>query len=109
MGGGVAGVGRTILGNQMAFHHVRTGGRAVYATLLSESHGRLLAFMQQMSFFDRAAVGSTLTYLNGYGAVEKEGLTGLVKLLRGIVRESRASLLVLDGMMTASSLAESEV
>jgi circadian clock protein KaiC len=106
---GVPGVGKTILGNQLAFHHVRAGGRAIYATLLSESHGRLLAFMQTMSFFDRGAIGTKLQYLNGYGAVESEGLPGLLKLLRGIVRESRASLLVVDGMITASALAESEV
>lgn len=106
---GIPGVGKTILGNQLAFHHVREGGRALYATLLSESHGRLLAFMQTMSFFDRAAVGSGLTYLNGYGAIEKEGLPGLLKLIRGIVRESKASLLVVDGMITASALAESEI
>jgi circadian clock protein KaiC len=106
---GVPGVGKTVLGNQLAFHHVRAGGRALYATLLSESHGRLLAFMQTMSFFDRAAVGSGVTYLNGYGAIEKEGLPGLLKLIRGIVRESKASLLVVDGMITASAIAQSEI
>lgn len=106
---GVPGVGKTILGNHLAFNHVRAGGRAVYATLLSESHGRLLAFMQTMSFFDRAAIGTKLQYLNGYGAIEKEGLPGLLKLIRGIVRESQATLLVVDGMITASAIAESEV
>jgi circadian clock protein KaiC len=106
---GVPGVGKTILGNQLAFNHVRSGGRAVYATLLSESHGRLLAFMQTMSFFHRAAVGASLKYLSGYSAIEKEGLPGLLKLLRGIVREGNASLLVVDGMITASALAESAI
>lgn len=106
---GVPGVGKTILGNQLAFNHVRGGGRAIYATLLSESHGRLLAFMQTMSFFDRAAIGASLKYLNGYAAIEQEGLAGLLKLIRQIVRESKASLLVVDGMITASALAESEV
>lgn len=106
---GVPGVGKTILGNHLAFNHVRSGGRAVYATLLSESHGRLLAFLQTMSFYDRDAVGDRLKYLNGYAAIEKEGLPGLLKLIRGIVRESKATLLVVDGMITASALAESEV
>jgi circadian clock protein KaiC len=106
---GVPGVGKTILGNQLAFNHVRGGGRAVYATLLSESHGRLLAFMQTMSFFDRAVVGKALQYLNGYAAIETEGLPGLLKLIRGIVRDRQATLLVVDGMITASALAGSEV
>ncbi|HET8541762.1 MAG TPA: ATPase domain-containing protein [Anaeromyxobacter sp.] len=106
---GVPGVGKTVLGNQLAFHHVRSGGRAVYATLLSESHGRLLAFMQAMSFFDRGAVGKTIQYLNGYSAIEREGLPGLLKLIRGIVRDGKATLLVIDGMITASAVAGSEI
>ena len=106
---GMPGVGKTILGNQLAFHHVRSGGRAVYVTLLSETHGRLLAFMQTMSFFDGSVVGDALRYLNGYTAVEAEGLPGLLRLIRQVVRESKASLLVVDGMMTAASIARSDV
>ena len=106
---GLPGAGKTILGNHFAFHHARSGGRAVYVTLLSETHGRLLAFLQTMSFFDGDAVGSTLRYLNGYTAVESEGLPGLLKLVRQIVRESKASLLVIDGMITAATIANSEV
>jgi circadian clock protein KaiC len=106
---GVPGVGKTTLGNHLAFEHVRTGGRAVYATLLSESHGRLLAFLQAFSFFEPAAVGRSLQYLNGYGAIEKEGLTGFLKLVRTIVRDARATLLVVDGMMTAATIAHSEL
>ena len=106
---GLPGAGKTILGNHFAFHHARTGGRVVYVTLLSETHGRLLAFLQTMSFFDAGAVGSTLRYLNGYAAVESEGLPGLLKLVRQIVRESRATLLVIDGMITAAAIASSEV
>ena len=106
---GLPGAGKTILGHHFAFHHARTGGRAVYVTLLSETHGRLLAFLQTMSFFDANAVGSTLRYLNGYTAVESEGLPGLLKLVRQIVRESKATLLLIDGMITAANIASSEV
>jgi circadian clock protein KaiC len=106
---GMPGVGKTILGNQLAFHHARSGGRAVYVTLLSETHGRLLAFLQTMSFFDGSVLGDALRYLNGYTAVEAEGLPGLLRLVRQVVRESKASLLVVDGMMTAASIARSDV
>src|SRR5919205_2519256 len=106
---GVPGVGKTTLGNHLAFEHVRAGGRAVYATLLSESHGRLLAFLQAFSFFDAAVVGQSLQYLNGYAAIEKEGLAGFLKLVRTIVRDARATLLVVDGMMTAATIAHSEL
>jgi len=40
------------------------GGRVVFATLLSETHGRLLAFLQNMAFYDAAAVGDAIAYVN---------------------------------------------
>ena len=33
------GIGKTIFGNQLCFAHARRGGRAVYCTLLAETHG----------------------------------------------------------------------
>ena len=35
---GPPGAGKTILANQACFHHASEGGRAVYITLLAESH-----------------------------------------------------------------------
>ena len=39
---GDPGSGKTILGNQLCFNHVSRGGRAVFMTLLAESHARML-------------------------------------------------------------------
>jgi len=105
---GRPGTGKTIFGNQLAFHHVRGGGRVAYCTLLSETHGRLLAFLQSMTFFDVAAVGEAITYMNGYSATEADGLLGLLQVVRGAVREQRASLVVIDGMVTAAAAAPSD-
>ena len=35
---GPPGSGKTILGNQLCFNHIASGGRAIYITLLAESH-----------------------------------------------------------------------
>jgi circadian clock protein KaiC len=53
---GRPGAGKTILSNQLAFAHVRSGGRAVYATLLAETHARLIAQMRSLSFFDEKVI-----------------------------------------------------
>ena len=106
---GSPGSGKTILANQICYHHVRGGGRAVYITLLSETHGRMLAQMEAMSFFDRSAVGNTIHYLNAFSAIESEGLAGLLELLRGVVRDHGADLLVLDGLMTAGLMSPSKI
>lgn len=106
---GQPGVGKTICANQIAFHHVANGGRALYVTLLAETHGRMIGQMQSLDFFDPTALGDALTFLNGFTAIESEGLSGLLNLLRSAVRQQRASLLVLDGMITAGALAKSGV
>src|SRR6185436_20888369 len=63
---GRPGAGKTILDNQICFAHTQLGERALFVTLLSETHGRMLANLQSLRFFDPARVGTTLQYLNGY-------------------------------------------
>lgn len=106
---GPPGTGKTILGNQICFHHVGTGGRAVYVTLLAESHGRMIAHLRSLRFFDPTPIAEQLTYVSGYRTLEREGIGGLLDLLRKQVREHRASLLVLDGLVSAEAFAESEL
>lgn len=106
---GRPGSGKTTAANQICYHHARQGGRAVYVTLLAETHGRMLTQMHAMSFYDPSVVGAAVTYTNGFTALESEGLEGLLRLLRSAVREQKASLLVLDGIVTASALARSSI
>lgn len=106
---GSPGTGKTTFANQVGFGHVASGGRALYVTLLSETHARMLFQMREMSFFDPKAVGQSLLYVNGFSSIEAEGLDGLLKLVRRAVRDHRADLLVLDGMVTAGTLAHSGV
>jgi circadian clock protein KaiC len=103
------GTGKTILGNQICFRHVATGGRAIVVTLLTESHSRMIAQLESLAFFDPAIIGASLSYVTGYKALEAEGLKGLLALLRDVVREHRATFLMIDGLVTAGSMAESEI
>jgi circadian clock protein KaiC len=104
---GPPGIGKTILGNQTCFNHAAAGGRALYVTLLAETHAQMLSYMRGLSFYDHAVVGDKLRYLSAYKVIEEEGLDGLLKLLRTCVREQRCGLLVIDGVMTAESMASS--
>src|SRR5215212_5191368 len=102
---GPPGAGKTILGNQLCFHHVASGGRAVFITLLTESHSRMLAHLGTLSFFDPAPIGSSLQYLSGYSVLLSEGLAGLLKLLRTVIRDQAATMLVLDGLTNVEAVA----
>jgi circadian clock protein KaiC len=104
---GRPGAGKTVLGNQVAFHHVANQGRALYVTLLSETHDRMLANLRSFSFFREDCIGKSLSYVSGYGPTQKQKLDGLLTFLRQSVRAHGANLLVIDGMVMAESQAPS--
>ena len=104
---GPPGSGKTILANQLCFHRVAAGDRAIYLTMLSETHTRLLAHLRSLAFFAEAPIGDTLVYFSGFRTLETEGVSGLTNLLRRAVRDHQASILVLDGLAVVETLAES--
>jgi circadian clock protein KaiC len=106
---GPPGSGKTIFGNQVCFAHARRGGRAVFCTLLAETHGRMIANISKLSFFDERYVGNAITYVEGFSSLESSGLEGALKLLRDTVRERQAKLLIIDGTVTAARMSPSDV
>jgi circadian clock protein KaiC len=98
---GPPGGGKTILANQVCFNHAAAGGHAVYVTLLAESHSRMFAHLRRMAFFNEAAIPDRVYYIGGYSALEAEGLGALVTLIRGAIQKHNATLLVVDGLISA--------
>ena len=105
---GEPGTGKTILGNQFCFNHVAAGHRAVYVTLLAETHDRMMQHMQIMSFFDSSRIPDGLYYVNGFSVLEEDGLKGFINLLRHEIRTHDATLLILDGLIATEESSESE-
>jgi circadian clock protein KaiC len=104
---GLPGTGKTTLGNQLAFNHAAAGGRAVVATLLTETHDLMLANLAGFRFFDPALVGERVTYLNLFDALEREGLEGVIGAIRQLTRETGATLLIVDGATVFEDMAVS--
>jgi circadian clock protein KaiC len=106
---GMPGAGKTVLGNQVCFHHVSQGGRALYVTLLAESHTRMISNLRPMSFFDASRVSDALVYMSAYSVLEEGGLDALLELIRKEVKAQKASLLILDGLVAAEEVAPTEL
>jgi circadian clock protein KaiC len=106
---GTPGTGKTIIANQFGFHHVGKGGRALYVSLLSESHSRLFGHLKPMGFFREERISESFNFVSAYHVLEKEGLDGLLKTLAQTVRQYRADLLFIDGVASAEDLARSNV
>lgn len=105
---GPPGAGKTLLANQFCFAHVRSGGRALYMSLLAESSARMLNYISQMAFFDTQAVPESMQYISAYGVLEREGLPGLLKLVQHELRRFGATAMVLDGTFVAQSVASEQ-
>jgi circadian clock protein KaiC len=104
---GHPGAGKTILGNQLCFNHVAAGGKALYVTLLAETHSRMLLHIRNLKFFDESVIPAGLYYISAFRTLEEEGLHGLLDLLRREVQSRGATVLVLDGLVAAEEAAPS--
>lgn len=104
---GPPGAGKTILANQLCFHHVAGGGRAAFVTLLAESHSLMFEHLSSMSFFDEQALPERIYYVSALQALEDGGLKGITGLMRGEIKDRKVSMLVLDGLVSASEAAGS--
>lgn len=104
---GPPGAGKTIFGNQTCFNHVANGGRAIYMTLLAETHSRMLTHMQSFEFYTAEPLANQLSYISGSATLEQKGLDALLTLIRKEVRKQHATLLVIDGTTTIEQTATS--
>lgn len=94
---GEPGTGKTTLGNQIAHGHARSGGVALYVTILAEAHDRMLLHLGGFAFFDPSLVGSGVGYLSLFDDLHRGGLEAALTALRRSVQEHHATLLVIDG------------
>lgn len=104
---GEPGAGKTILANQVCFHHVAEGGCAAFVTLLAETHALMIDHLSAMSFFDEQALPRRMYYVSALQALEDEGLKGVTALMRGEIKDRKVTMLVLDGLVSASETARS--
>jgi circadian clock protein KaiC len=106
---GAPGAGKTILGNQICFAHGAMGRRALYVTLLAESHSRMIGHMQRLSFFDQTAIPDQVSFIGAFKILDDDGLRGLLDVVRREVRARQIRTLVLDGLITLHEKASSDL
>jgi circadian clock protein KaiC len=102
---GPPGCGKTILGNQVCFHHAASGKKCVFLTLLAESHARMFTHLQRMTFFDEALIADNIHYLSAFKVLEEQGLEALFTVLRKTVEAERPTVLVIDGLTSVDESA----
>ena len=104
---GPPGSGKTIFANQICFKHIeRDSGRCIYFTLLAETHAKMIRHLETLTFFDPTCIPERLTYVSGYKTLKQGGLGGLLELVRNMIKETRPSVVVFDGIHVAQKRAK---
>jgi circadian clock protein KaiC len=106
---GMAGAGKTILASQICFNCVRAGGRALYLTLLAESHGKMLNNLRGLAFFDEAAVSKSFQLISIYPALASRDKKQLIEAVARSLREYRPTILVVDGFRAVREFLDSDI
>ena len=106
---GAPGTGKTTLGNELAYAWATAGSGAVVATVLTETHDRMLAHLRGFRFYDPAQVARRVHYVSLSRALVEGGLDGVARELVGAVRDHGATLLVVDGVGFAEAAAPTAV
>lgn len=101
---GPPGTGKTTIASQICFAAARRGTRAVFVTLLSESHNRLMANLESFGFFDEELLGAGVRYVSAFATLMDRGLEGVLELVRQEVKQRTASILVIDGFVALDQL-----
>jgi circadian clock protein KaiC len=105
---GPPGAGKTTLASQIIFNRARGRSRTLYVTMLGESHGRMMAHLRRMGFFDQSLIPDHIAFVSAYQILEDEGLTGLWTLLRREAVSRQTTLLVVDGMSAIEAKTRSD-
>ena len=105
---GAPGTGKTTIANQVCFHRAAHGGRALYVTLLTEYHSRMVQYLGHMSFFDETKLPDQVSYISGFNVMRSDGLTALLTLIRREILARRVAVLVIDGLIAAQRIALDE-
>ncbi len=105
---GSPGAGKTIFSNQLCFHRATHGEKALYVTLLAESHSRLMQHLEGLSFYDGEQVPDSVYYVSGFDDLQSEGLRGILRLLHSESRRMGARTIVVDGLFALEESVASE-
>ncbi len=101
---GEPGSGKTVFALQLLFHLARQGKKSLYFTTLSEPAVKLVAYMQQFSFFDARRLEDLVQFVD-IGATVREG--DIEKTLAAItdrVEQNEPTIVVIDSFKAVGEL-----
>ena len=102
---GRPGSGKTILAQQYVFQNATQQRPVVYFSTVSEPLEKIVRFGQNLNFFDRTAIGTSVFYEDLGGTVNQHGLTGVTEQISAAIKERRPGLIVIDSFKALHAFA----
>ncbi|HLL53476.1 MAG TPA: ATPase domain-containing protein [Myxococcaceae bacterium] len=104
---GPPGSGKTILTQQMCFHHASRGGRVLYFNTLSISTAKTLLYLRPFAFFDPALFDERVRFVDLGQTLRSQGIERACDLLMEHIKQFKPSLVVVDSFKVFDDLAGS--
>lgn len=101
---GEPGAGKTLFALQILFHLARQGRKCLYFTTLSEPSLKLVHHMQQLSFFDEAAIGEQLIFVDLGSVVRGGDADAVLEAITGRVEAEGPAVVVIDSFKAMRDL-----
>ncbi|CAN5842394.1 circadian clock protein KaiC [soil metagenome] len=105
---GAPGAGKTILAQQIGFHHASPKHRVLWFGTLSEPTSKSLLYLSRFSFFDAAKVSAGSVQFVDLGVIRRgKGLDEAIALIMQSVKTVKPSMVFIDSFKVFDDLAGS--
>ena len=104
---GPPGSGKTILTQQICFHHASQGGRVLYFNTLSEPTAKTLLYLRPFTFFDPTLLDECIRFVDLGLMLRTKGLELTCNLLIEHLKQFKPSMVVIDSFKVFDDLAQS--
>ncbi len=104
---GPPGSGKTILAQQISFHHASPKTRVLYFGTLSEPTAKTLRYLKQFSFFDPEKLDGGIHFVDLGTIVRADGLEQIPALIMDHLKKVKPGIVVIDSFKTFDDLAKS--
>ncbi|QSQ23525.1 AAA family ATPase [Pyxidicoccus parkwayensis] len=104
---GPPGSGKTILAQQICFHHIAQGGRVLYFNTLSEPTAKTLLYLRPFAFFDPAKLDDGIRFIDLGTMLRNQGLELTSNLLMDHLKQFKPSMVVIDSFKVFDDLSHS--
>lgn len=105
---GRPGSGKTILAQQYVFRNATPDRPSIYFSTVSEPLEKIVRFGQNLDFFDRIAIGTSVFYEDLGAKVSDHGLAGVTEQITTAIKERRPGLIVIDSFKALHAFADGD-